>query len=223
MGEFIEENKKKLLILGVLFGILIIFLIISNILKKDKYIYTLEKNRNSSLPYINIENEDISNINNYLKDEFDSIVSYNNDSYMKYEYSKQGDLISLLVEKGIRGSEDSFLEVQYETYNISLETKKIYEIDELLIMYNLDKQDIYNNIYMELEKQYNKEVQEGYLVKQQCDFECFIESKDFTSVDKNVKLFVKNNKVYGYLNTQNASMFYSIDDYPKMNKIYELN
>ena len=222
--EFIEENKSKLVILSILIILTIIFSIISILdNKKTKYVYTVSTKNNSKLPYIDIDSEDIKVINSRLENEFNEMVSYNNKSNMEYEYSINDDLLSLLITKNYI-EDDQIPEVDYEVINISISDKKIYSSDDIIDMYSLSKNEITSKIENSLLNEYNEEVTSGYIVPQECNYSCFLEfDKEYKSINDNLEVYVKNDKVFGYLNIKNSSLYYSIDNYPKINRLFELN
>lgn len=224
MYEFIEDNKKNLIILASLIIFTIFFLIFSScsLKKKDKYIYTIEKNSKSKLPYINLKGSNIELINNSLKVEYDELSKYKN-SYFKYKYSIQDDIISLLIEKGIKKSKSDFLEEEYKVYNISLKSKKVLSKDEIMSKYNLDKNNIKSIIEKALEKQFKYESDNGYVVPQECNLNCYLNDKNYVSIDDNLEFFIKGKDIYGYLNIKNTFLYYDINNYPKTNKMYKLN
>lgn len=220
--EFIENNKKSIIILGILIGLLIIFGII-NLFSKKTYISTLKSRNNSKLPYININSEDIKELNARLEEQYNEIIELNNNSNMTYEYSKNGNILSILVTRNIELDYDYIMEEEYDTYNIDLKTNEFLGNDDIVELYKLDKDEIESKIVSDLMEQYNYEVDKGYIVTQECDINCYLEDKEYFSIDDNLNLYVKKGKVYGYLNIKNSSLYYSKDNYPKMNKLYILN
>ena len=222
MVDFFEKNKKNIIILGILLLCLLLFVIFTSCNKKTKYINTIKSHNKSSLPHINIQSDNIEKINKKLKNEYEEIIDLNNESYFKYEYSYSNDVLSLLIEKGIKESENDFLEVEYKVYNISVIDKKSLEKDDIIALYDLDESNIKQTIESELQKQYNKEISDGYIPVEECKYSCFLEDKNYTSINDNVELFVKDDKVYGYLNIKNGSLYYDLNDYPTTKKIYEL-
>ena len=221
--EYIEENKKNIIILGILIGLLIIFGIINKITDKKQYVETIKKSNNSKLAYINIENESIQELNSRLEEQYNEIVNLNNDSYMTYEYSKNGNILSLLITRNIKLNDEYIPDEIYSTYNIDLKTNKVLGNDDIYELYKIDKEDTESKIVNDLANQYNSEVNNGYIVGQECDINCYLEDKEYYSIDDNFNLYIQNNKVYGFLNVSNASVYYTINNYPKMNKKYELN
>ena len=93
--EFFQENKKTFITIIVLFALALLMTMINNlILDKNNYkyitnkdyVYTLDANKNSKLPFINIDSEQILAINDKLKEDFYEIILYD-DSYIHNSYN----------------------------------------------------------------------------------------------------------------------------------------
>ncbi len=231
MKEIYEQNKKLIIALGIIIAMVCIFYVIniitgeSNVnkyIKNKNYVFTIESSGTSKLPFINIDSEEVKKINEELKKEYHEIILYSN-SYMKYEYNIKEDNLSILIEKGIKKEDDDFLEIKYETYNISVKDKKIKDYNQVLKENNLNINSLKNVIETNLKDQYDKEVNQGYVVYQECDYNCFLEYREYTSVENNLKIYVDNEKVYGYLNLRSSSLYYLPNDYPEIKRIFELN
>lgn len=221
--EYIEENKKYIIILGVLVGLLIIFGIVNNITSKKQYVKTVKSVNNSKLPYININDSTVQELNTRLENQYNEIISLNNDSYMTYEFSKNGNILSILITKYIKLDDDYIPEEEYNTYNINLKNNEFLDNDDIFDLYKLDKEEIESKVVTDIMEQYQYEVDNGYVVGQECDIDCYLEEKEYISVTDNFNVYIKNKKIYGYLNIKNSSLYYSNENYPKINKIYNLN
>lgn len=218
--ERIKNNKIIwLFILVISLVIVLISVLIINKNKKE-IIYTKSKNGDSSLPYININTDDINKINEQLKSDYEMIKKYNNESYMKYEYD-DSDYLSLVVEEGIK-QDDYILEKNFYTYNIDTKSKRVLSFDEILNIYNLNYDDVKETIETELKRQYESEVNEGYIDDNECDYQCYLSFRNYKSIDENLTIYKKNDKVYGYLNINHGFIYYSENDYPKVKVVYEL-
>lgn len=230
--EFFQENKKKFITIIVLFVLALLMSIVNNLnlgknnykyISNQDYVYTLDVNKNSKLPFINIDSESIMTINDKLKEDFYEIILYD-DSYMNYEYSVHKDFISIVIEKGIKKDDDDFLDVEYITYNISLNDKRLLQDEEIFNKYHLYSSNVESIVENSLQEQYNFEVQEGYIPEGECNFTCYKNEKNYYSIDKNLQIYVDdNNKVNGYLNILRGSLYYTPVDVPDINTIFVLN
>lgn len=221
LKEIYIENKNKIIIAIVLFIIFLFILIYSNINKKD-IIYTKKTVGESILPYININKTEFSKINEDLNNRFEMITKKNNGSYMKYQYYKNKEIVSLVIETGIKSTEDDVLEIEYETYNINLSGKKLMNFDELIEKYDLNKEILKQRFDIVMEDEYKKETSNYYVDSIECTYECFIELKNYNSLEENLQMYVKDNYLYAYLNLQDYIIIYNKDDYPTMDLLYKL-
>lgn len=234
--KMILENKKKLLVVLGIIVLILVFLIIKGCNKKS-LIYTSKTFKDSKLPYIDVNIKGVNEINNSLQDDFYYIKNMNNGSTMKYEYSKNGDILSLLVIE----AEEEFEEddkpalVEYITYNIDLKNKKILKNDDIYDLYNIDKDVTELSVLESLINQYSKDYNNGFITKSNCSLEqnkqlddCnvnyYIEKyRRYYSVDDNLTLYVKDNKVYGYLNIYEQLPYTTKTNYSDIKIKYELN
>jgi len=235
--EIIEENKKEILIALGIIGLLIIFLIIKGCVNKKEIIYTSKNFKDSNLPYIDLDIEEINTINNNLQEDFYEIKNRNNGSTMKYEYSKNGDILSLLVIETYAEFEedDKPALVDYLTYNIDLKNKKVLKSDEIYNKYNIDKNSVELKIRSILEKQFYQDLKDGFITEYNCNLEENKELDDcrldyyleryrrYYSIDENLSLYIKNNKVYGYLNTYQQLPYTTKNNYSNLKEVYELS
>ena len=235
--EIIEENKKEILIALGIIGLVIIFLVIRGCTKKDNTIHTIKSFKDSELPYINLKIDGVNIINNRLQDDYYNIKNRDNGSTMKYEYSKNGDILSLLVIETYEEFEedDKPALVDYITYNIDLKNKKILTDDDIYTKYNINKTTVENTISNALSEQFNKDLNNGFITEYNCNLEenkmvddCrldyYIERyRRYYGIDENLTLYVKNNKVYGYLNIYEQLPYTTRKNYSNMNVEFKLN
>ena len=223
MNEIIEENKTKLIIIGILVVLTIIFFIISRTSNTKKYVYTKETNGNFKLPYLNIKGDNVKAFNEMIKEDYNETIKIGYNSGYDYEYYVKDKVIYLLIKKDIQKDDDIIIENEYQGYYYSLKLKRFLTNDEVLEKYNVNKSDVEKKVENHIKKQYDYESKEGYIVYQECNLECFKQLKGYTSVDDNVVYFANKKGLYAYLNVYNNSIYYTYDIHPKMNKKIKLN
>lgn len=230
--SIIKDNKFKFLImLLLLIVIIIIFSLNSNLKKKvenkvfknSDYVFTkLETNKELKCPYINIKSKTISNINGRIMQQYYKMVNEKNN--MNYTYSINNNILSLLIiitkkEIGYTARSQEFI-----TYNINLETSKVIKDRDLLSMYELSDDEVVDYVSGELKNSYEIEANEGYIVGEECDFNCYLNMHDIPSISANLVYYVdKNNKLIGYLNHELETIYFDKDDYKEFNYKYILN
>ena len=220
--EIYLENKNKIIILGVLLIIFFAFLIYSNIVNKKDIVYTKKQVGESKLPIININNEEISKINENLNNRFEVITKKNNGSYMKYEYFKNKDILSIIVESGIKNLDDEVLEIEYESYNIDLKSNLLMDFDNVINKYNLNESYLDQKFELIMKNQYKEEISSLYIDPVECTYNCYLDLKNYSSARENIQFYIKEDGLYAYLNIQDFIIVYNKDDYPKMTSIYKL-
>lgn len=194
--ETLKENKKTLIILGIL----LIFVIFSSIFNQktnsDKldnnkdYIYTSRSNDNSKMPYINIKSEEITDANIEILTKYLEIDNKENSS-MNYTYTEYSDIISLIIS--IIDNEGNLEKL---TYNIDKKSKKILSDEEIINEFNLENSKVKNIMEYYIREYYNYEISQKYIDKS-CDFNCYITEYEI-DVYNNYKFYIKDNNLYIY-------------------------
>ncbi len=223
MYEIIEENKTKLIIIGVLILLTVIFLIFSKTRSTKQYVYTKESVGNFKLPYININDSNVKEVNKDLKKDYKKTMNYGYDSSYDYEYYVKDKVLYLLIKKTIQTDFSMIPEQVYESYAYSFKLKGFLSSDEVLENNGVSKDSIEKMVDKKLKKSYNTESKKGYIVPQECDYTCYKEMKKYNSVKDNVVYYMNNGHLYGYLNISNNSIYYTTDIYPNINKKFNLN
>ncbi len=202
-----ENMKKYLIIIGfiiVLTIILFIFIIINNDkdYRYDDYNYVTLKeehdeynNLTSRLAEINITSSDAKEVNNMLESRYEEALNNEDDIYY-YNYSINKEYLSLVTFYIYIYNNNP--KVDIETYNFDLKTNKLVSNEALLDEFNYTKDDIINTLKANLEDYYNKELESMYFTESECDFNCFLELRDITDYDSDIKLYVIDDKLVFY-------------------------
>lgn len=136
---------------------------IRNIEKIDsskEIVYTVRKktagNNIFEYPCINIKSDDISKINKEIEEKYGFVSTSDNDFYsshleaeeISYSYSINKNILSLLVWEA--GNESTWA----STYNVDLKTLKEITPDELIKIYNLNKEEIIQKAEKNVQEEY---------------------------------------------------------------------
>lgn len=119
---------------------------------------------NINIPYLNIENNDIKNYNEEIKNIFESkieeIKSNNINTIYTIDYiaNINNNLLSLVIKATLKEGDNS-QRLIIKTYNYNLEKSNEVKIEKLISNKDLKVKDFQNKLKEELEKQ-NKEAQE---------------------------------------------------------------
>ena len=203
--EIIKENKKTLLIIGII----LCFIIISNLLivksdpnkldNSEDYIYTYKKGNNSLLPYINLNSEQITNINIQNLEQYQELLTKNTGT-MDYKYYQTKNILSLLVY--ILDNEGN---ISISTYNINIQKKSIISDKKLLQQFSLNETDVYNKLENFIYEYYQYEKENKY-IDNSCDYNCYKQTNNI-DITKDYFLYVKENKLYAYKKFQTTQDF----------------
>ena len=207
-------TTKKVLI--AIFVLIILFLVIAyflyqryysnyNYLKKDKseyLVYTSYTEENGQdlrieIPQVNIDSNDADLVNEAILDFADSFLT-DEDNLIIYDYQVNGKILSLLLKMFDYRSEYDYPVVSFHTYNFDLDEGFLLTDQEVLDLFSTTTEDVSKTIEEKFHEFYDDEVALGYLVPQQCDYQCFLNWRGVDNYMDNVYYYVKNGKLVAY-------------------------
>jgi len=222
--------KKNKLYLGfsILFIIIIIIYGIYSFMNHDyvklndkdlEIVYDAYNENNIKIPFLNLVSKDIDIVNKDIKDFANSYIDNNSTSNMlniNYLFSRSGKILSVVIiciNSDTLGSPD----MMFRTYNINLVDNTIISDEELLDYYGYDEKHIQKNIDNYFLDYYNN----SSLEKNGCNYDCFIKDKNnyYNGLD-DVSYYVKNNKLYVYINMSYKMDFMENNYYSKNNYMF---
>ena len=209
MEEFFSTYKNQLLTLfalGIVVLILLVIQLITGSRGKNKIVtnkdYVFVSNQlstdnglKSDIPFININAEGITDINNQISSFVyeETIVSKRSVSY-EYYY-KKNDILSLLLTSKEYLTNGLLALIKYKSFNIDLKNNKVLTKDEVLEKYNIDEYDVYNLENEKMKNFFKAAVKDNY-TDGYTNFEnyaLFHEPDDF-----NESYYIKENELYYY-------------------------
>ncbi len=151
------------------------------------------------IPYINIDDEKIENMNNDIKETFENKAENvlqsekQNVIYtVQYEATIENDILSLIIKSNLKQS-TSAQRLIIRTYNYDLKNKKEITLQELINKNGLNENDVQNKIKQEIENE-QKKVEDlkslGYEI-----FERDLESEMY-NIENSDEFFIKDGKIY---------------------------
>lgn len=199
-----NTNNVKYLIPVV---ILLIGIIIFNYFNKDDYLskYKADKSRDLvysfydkdeiHVPYINILDNDIDVINKNIYEKANSVLSDEKNS-VSYFYNLSGSVLSLAVQYLEYGS-NSYPTVSFDTFNINIEDKYIYQSYDVLTKFQITDEDVSNIIKSKFWEFYSDEINKG-IFDDECNFDCFLYMRGVKDCNylENVSYYINNGKLY---------------------------
>lgn len=124
--------------------------------KTDKY------EINVNLPYINIKNKTIQNFNQEISDTFeakaeDILKSTNKNTIytVRYKANIENDILSLIIYSDLK-QDTSAQRVIIQTFNFNLENNKELTLEEVLNIYDLNKNEVQNKVNEDIQAEQKK-------------------------------------------------------------------
>lgn len=215
-----SNNKVKKVLIAIL--VLLALILGKNILnsrnnfnylkdnKKEKLVYTVYSEYSNKLPHINIKSEDVEVANKEIENFFKDNVDENDD--VKYNFQINGKYLSVVIttisQTGTNGPE-----IKFKSFIIDLKTRKTLDQDEIYKLFKLMDMDVENKIKEQLEKYYNDEIKEGYIVDSECDFDCFLNHRGINNYLDDISYGIENGKLVVYKPFNYVSIFDDEDYY----------
>lgn len=203
-------NNKILIIVVAVF--IIVFLIIYGYYKinsrnfdnikidKSKYlVYTKEvreaDNYIQEIPYVNIKGSTGKSVNNDIVNYLNNYTD--NNIATSYEYSINGIVLSLILKVYDHSKTESSTISSYRAYNINLDTLELLGNEVIFNYLEVDEDSINDGIGEYLNNYYDKLVNKSIINKNECDYNCFLESRDIKSDNytDNVEYFIRDGKL----------------------------
>ena len=216
----LEDSTKKAIITGL--GVFLIVLVIVafnaskgndnfNDIKRDKnnyLVYSKIEKADSDypkyVPDINIESDIIDQVNNEI-DSFTDRYLDSDKTLITYEYNINGILLSVVI-KIMDYQKDYAPEIYFKTYNINLDNRKVISNESLLDFFQTDTAEVSEIIENQFKKFYSDLVKEGYYLKEECDYQCFLRYRGVDNYLDSVNYYIKDGDLIAY----RPFIFYSI-------------
>lgn len=161
--------------------------------------FTNRHNMHNEIPYINIDSKDAKLVNQTIQTYADSFLE-NKNNLMVYDSQLNGEVLSVLLRMSDYSAGFSFPDVTFYTYNFNLNTRTLMSDEDLLSLFGVTKEDVREKIETQFKKYYQQEVNEGYFVAQECDYDCFLSWRGIENYDylDSVHYYVKNGELVAY-------------------------
>lgn len=175
--------------------------------ENEKIIYTGYKKEektdkyeiNVNLPYINIKNKTIQNFNQEISNTFEAkseeilkSTDKNTIYTVKYKAIIENDILSLIIYSDLK-QDSSAQRVIIQTFNFNLEDNKELTLEDVLKIYDLNKNEVQNKIDKDIQEEQKKSedlIKLGYNV-----FSRDVKSEIY-KVENIKEYFIYNNNIY---------------------------
>ena len=187
--------KQKMIVFSILIGVPIAIVLILLLMRGN--VYTKKSNKDSELPQINSSSNDVDAINKLLENLYDKYTK--DGSKFNYKKFENDDIISILVIIDEKRT-DMYVR-KFLSYNINKITNEFISNEDLANLYNLDLLQVIEKVNNRLNIYYEGENAEGYVVKEECNYECYLSyMRGIDILADNISLVVENGKLVAYIN-----------------------
>ena len=218
MKEYIIENKKTIIIIGIFLVVLIILSIVVKLLgntnqllitayvsKLEKEDITLEVNdcdldyvlKYNNIPYFNLNTEVFNELNEEIFETFLLRTCYQ-DGEINYEASLNDNILSVALNISY-ATDDDLAYLEYKTYNINSDENIRMNNQDILKRYNLTLENVTNIVLSHLRTYYDYELEKGYI--NDFSFQYYLTNiLNYTPITiNNMNLYIdSNNDLYIY-------------------------
>ncbi len=241
MKEYIIENKKTIIIIGIFLGILIILSIIVNLLGNTNqvlitaYVSRLEKEdltftdnncdldyvlKYNNIPYFNLNTEVFNELNEEIFETFLLRTCYQ-DGEIDYEASLNDNILSVALNISYE-TDDDLAYLEYKTYNINIDENTRMNNQDILNRYNLTLEDVTSRVLSHLRTYYDYEVEKGYITD--FSFNEYLTILNYTPITiNNMNLYIdSNNDLYIYKDYTLSTGMSIDEDFPDITIKFKL-
>ncbi len=186
---------------------------------KSKYLVYTESekqfgNYNQYKPYLNIKGDLGTTINNNITEYINSFAK--EDICITYEYDVNGKILSLVIKVEDYSYVESAAILYFRSYNINLDTLELLSKDDLLNLFDTNTNNVEQELNNKINDYYNDLVNEGVINSNECNYNCFIKSRDFTDNMDDAEYFVRDGKLtvfkpYTYMIVNNKEIKYDFE------------
>ena len=205
------EFNKSLLIIAIILLIVTTILTFINkgisknyqdlkIKKNKNYVYTRYKNTKNVayVPMINVKINNIDSLNAEIEDLTKSYLVGNNDiKTVTYRYNLWQDYLSVVLMFRDETSSNE-LTYNFKTYVISLKEERVLNDSEVMEVFNISSEVVGKKIASIMYKKYLDEIERGYFTKNECDFKCYIKTREITSYLEGNNYYIENGNLVVY-------------------------
>ena len=178
----------------------------------DQYlVYTKSSSYNSQnmrneIPFINIDSPDAKLVNQTIEEYAESFLQ-NKDNLFVYDSQVNGEVLSVLIKMKDYSDGYSYPEAEFHTYNFDLTTQTLMDDDDVLSLFDVSSEDVSEKIQKQFEEYYQKETEEGYLIAEECNYECFLNWRGINNYMDDVHYYIRDGSLIAYRGFSIYSVF----------------
>jgi len=174
-----------------------------NLVKEDnskELVYTLSEEQYGYyfqyIPKFNIKGELGDVLNSDIKQFTDTFQEDN--IGITYESDLNGKVLSLVIIVEDHGYLESANIIYFRSYNVNLDSGEIVDDDTLFDYYGMSRTEVESKLNEKILEYYNELVKDGTYDQKECDYNCFLERREFKSDHSDVYYFVRDGKLIAF-------------------------
>ena len=168
--------------------------------KDKKIVYSSNSNdilENDKVPVINIDSPVINDINADIMDYYQNYLTKFTQGFL-YKYCVSDHLLSILIISQQRYVDAEHSDIYYRSYNIDLKNMTLLSDQDVFDIYKINEDTLRYFITYKFVDFYNDLIKQGYFTKEECDFSCFMESKNIVNVMDDNAYYIEDGKLILY-------------------------
>lgn len=148
------------------------------------------------IPFVNINDKIGTVINNNIQE---YVAQFEKEKIgITYEYNINGVILSLIIKVHDHSYAESATIFSFQSYNINLQNKDIVSNNTLFQYFNINENDIQSSLTNGFNYYYEKLVKENIIDSSQCDYNCFINGREFNSDLQDVQFYVRDGNLIAF-------------------------
>lgn len=201
-----KSRKKEKIKLYILIGLSFAFIVLvvynySNIdnsyrkykiNRKENLVYTIYQKDKTYVPQINVKGMEA--INHNIVDRANALLT-NDKNVVSYDFDITARVLSIAIQYIDMSGIDP--DISYEVYNINFYTSEILNEEDILKLYDVDKEMISQVVEGRFKEFYVNLYQEKYF-DEECDYDCFLYMRGIENTDylKDSYYYIRNGNLY---------------------------
>ena len=147
-------------------------------------------------PFFNLKGE-LGKVLN--KDIEDFVNTFKEDNIgITYESDLNGKVLSLVIIVEDHGYLESANIIYFRSYNVDLDEEEIIDDDTLFSYYGMERSEVESKLDNGILNFYNELVDAGTYNSKECDYKCFLETREFNKEHNDVYYFVRDGKLIAF-------------------------
>lgn len=169
------------------------------------------------VPVVNLNSSLAVDINKEIMDYYENYLTKFTEGFF-YEYSVSDQILSILIISQQRYVDALYSDVSYHSFTIDLEKMTLLSDEDIFEKFHVDTDKLRYFITYQFVSFYNDLIAKDYFRKEECDFSCFMDSKNIVNVLDGNTYYVKEGQLHLYkpfniYTTYGEENYFSLDSF----------